>query len=137
MYITDFVCTYKNVEDEYTDDIYRSQLLQAFNLEEYDYKKIEENMNDLFFYFKNDSNGLKILEVLLIKQDKFPVLEYFISFNDKKSNLEKMEEIFFLLFSYDLFDNMHLCLIDLFNKGQISNEKKDLFIKQYLNKKLN
>ena len=36
MYITDFICTYKKFEDgEEADDIYRSQYLQAFNLEEW------------------------------------------------------------------------------------------------------
>ena len=37
MYQTDFICTYKLMEDEFSrNQMYRTQLVQAFNLEECD-----------------------------------------------------------------------------------------------------
>ena len=142
MYITDFVCTYKKFEHENkhekksevdSDDIYRSQFMQAFGLEKWDYKKIEEIQDDLFFYVKNDTNGKKILETLFENKDKYPILGFLLTQTNEKNNLEKMKEIFFILFSYELFDLFHNCLIDLFNKNKISDENRDNLL-NYLKK---
>jgi hypothetical protein len=141
MYITDFICTYKKFEQQEetksnenidSDDIYRSQFLQAFKLEKWDYQQIEEKQNDLFFYVKNDINGMKILEVLLENKDKYPMLSFIFVQTDEKNNLEKMSEIFFILFSYELFDLFHNCLIDLFNKNKISDENRDKLINELI-----
>ena len=35
-YQTNFICTYKLMDEEFTDDLYQIQLLQAFNLEKWD-----------------------------------------------------------------------------------------------------
>ena len=134
MYITDFVCTYKRFENEEdSDDMYRAQYLQAFGINEYDFKKIDEKLEDLFFYFKNDKNGKKILENLFKKKEKY----YFLNFvcnqdktNEIENNLEELSKIFFILFSYDLFDLTHDCLNELFNKGSISDNKTNILIKE-------
>jgi len=100
MYITDFICTYKKFEDE----------------------------KDLFFYVKNDTNGKKILETLFENKDKYPILGFLLTQTNEKNNLEKMKEFFFILFSYELFDLFHNCLIDLFNKNKISDENTNNLI---------
>ena len=128
MYITDFVCTYKKFENEKdseidSDDIYRSQFLQAFGLDKWNYEKIEELQEDLFFYVKNDLNGIKILESLFENKEKYPMLGFLLTqTTNQKNNLEKIKEIFFILFSYEYFDLFHNCLVDLFNKNKISDE---------------
>jgi hypothetical protein len=132
MYITDFVCTYKKLKDEIdSDNLYRIQYLQAFDINDYNFKTINEKLEDLFFYFKNDKNGLEIMESLFKKKDKY----YFLNFicdqtKDNKTNLEEFSNIFFILFCYDLFDLMHNCLNDLFNNGYISENNKELLINE-------
>ena len=42
MYITNFACTYKLHDEEDQEDVYRAQFLQAFNLNEWDDNKINE-----------------------------------------------------------------------------------------------
>ncbi len=133
MYITDFVCTYKKFENEKdSDDIYRSQFLQAFGLDNWNYKKIEEIQDDLFFYVKNDSNGMKILETLYENKQKFPMLGFILT---QTKDLENIKEIFFILFSYEYFYLFHNCLIDLFNKHKISDENTNNLINNILNTK--
>lgn len=140
MYITDFICTYKQFEDEVdSDDMYRAQYLQAFGINEYNFKMIDKTLEDLFFYFKNDNNGKEILNHLIKKKDKY----YFLDFvcinqtnknnyeeNNEQNNLEELSNIFFILFCYDLFDLTHNCLNDLFNNGSISDKNTNLLIKE-------
>lgn len=116
MYNTSFICTYNLISDtdddnDLANDLYRSQLLQAFNLNEWDSDKI----NVLFSFITNklihNDKGKLILEKMKHKS----ILP-----------LEDMELI--LLFSYDFFYLFHNCLIDLLNKNIISDEKYNLLI---------
>ena len=43
LYQTDFICTYKLMDEEFTDDLYQIQILQAFNLERW-YDNIINNL---------------------------------------------------------------------------------------------
>jgi hypothetical protein len=42
MYVYDFICTYKLIDEEFRDTLYKQQLLEAFNLREYDENVILE-----------------------------------------------------------------------------------------------
>ena len=67
MYITDFICTYKQHDINDQNVMYQQQLLQAFNLDAWDddivntsvkeiYEKIKDNqdINDILNKIKND-----------------------------------------------------------------------------------
>ena len=47
-YDTTFICTYKQADDDITDDLYRSQFLQSFKLEDWNDNLITEKTDLLF-----------------------------------------------------------------------------------------
>lgn len=51
MYICDFICTYKMMDnDDDRNDLYRIQILQAFGLHCYDDAALNKNSGSLFSY---------------------------------------------------------------------------------------
>lgn len=121
MYNTSFICTYNlindnDVDNDLANDLYRSQLLQAFNLNEWDTDKM-----DNLFKFINDK---------LINNDKGKLILYAMK-HKATFPIDDMELI--LLFSYDFFYLFHNCLIDLLTKNDISDEKYNLLIKKIEN----
>ena len=118
MYNTTFICTYNlinnNVDDNDNDldnELYRSQLLQAFNLTEWDTKKIDNLFDYINKKLLNDDKGKLIIE----KMKQKAILP-----------IDDMELI--LLFSYDYFYLFHNCLIDLLNLNYISDDKYNSLI---------
>jgi hypothetical protein len=62
MYDSEFICTYKMMDsEEDQEQLYKIQLLQAFNLEEWNDEVINDTMVELFNLMKLDSNLDKIL----------------------------------------------------------------------------
>lgn len=57
MYITNFACTYKLHDEEDQEDVYRAQFLQAFNLNEWDDNKINEETDKLYSLCKTKRNS--------------------------------------------------------------------------------
>jgi hypothetical protein len=129
MYNTSFLCTYNlldniidnnvdNENDDYDirDDLYRSQILQAFNLKEWNI----DIMDNVFEYVNqkliNDEKGKCLLEKMKYKSI-IPI-----------KDMELM-----LLFSYDYFYLFHNCLIDLFNNNCISEKNYNLLIEKIEN----
>lgn len=123
MYNSSFKCTYNLLDCENTNEmdikenLYRSQFLQAFNMNELD----EESNFELMFEFINDKlmkneKGQTILNKMKEK-NHFPI--------------EGMELV--LLFSYDFFYLFHNCLIDLLNDGEIKDENYNMLIKKIEN----
>ena len=47
-YTTNFICTYDKHDDDINNNIYQAQLLQAFNLNEYDDDIINNKINKLY-----------------------------------------------------------------------------------------
>nr|UZT29024.1 hypothetical protein [Nucleocytoviricota sp.]UZT29127.1 hypothetical protein [Nucleocytoviricota sp.] len=97
MYCKNFITTYKSTNDyDISFPLYQSQLLQAFDLLDFDENKIT-----------NESNKI---EKELINNNEFILI--------KKNLLKKFENSFFneenimmLFFSYDYFDEFHKCYI--------------------------
>lgn len=122
MYDTTFKCTYNLLNDEndengLRDDLYRSQLLQAFNMNELDF----ESKFDTILSYVNDcllkaNKGIIILNKMKDK-NHFP--------------FEGMELV--ILFSYDYFYLTHNCLIDLLNDGDIKDENYNMLIQKIEN----
>ena len=102
-YNSDFICTYKLLEDEEDDCCnlcYQTQLLQALNMTKFDDFIITKNIEAVYFFIKDYS---EIVGLLIVLKEKY-----------KNSNLaffiENEIALFQLLFSYDYFDVFHKCL---------------------------
>lgn len=128
MYKTDFVCTYKEFEKIEDDEVdadmmYRAQYLQIFGLTEYDERAINASLELL----KSKVNELPELKELLLKH---PYHGNFASMtkveNEREINEDSVIEMLLVcMFSYPTMDAFHLCLIDAFKHGTISNISRE------------
>ena len=124
MYDTNFLCTYKLLEnseksiqdyegdnDEGDNDeelykiLYQIQLLHAFKIQTFDEKKLVDKQNNIYKIIKDNIDIIKLLDILEKK---------YINFNKNC--------LFQILFSYDYFQYFHVCLIDIFNNNKIKEE---------------
>ena len=113
MYATDFICTYKLIDDEFKDALYQMQLLQAFDLEKYDTEKMNSIIEDIYKELECNEKFKKIISNHPEYDTKFSSLTLVI------------------LFSYDTFDLFHLCLVDYYSKGDISDERMNALLNKY------
>lgn len=98
--------------EDSADLIYKSDILQVFDLIDYDDAKIEQEMITLFGILKNNE---KIIECMKKMAHRF------VS--------EDLEFGMMLLFSYDTFYVMHLCICDVIEKGETEEDNMNLLIK--------
>jgi hypothetical protein len=120
MYNTSFKCTYNFIKDtdedyELVDDLYRCQLLQAFNLDNWNSDAIDK----LFVYLNEKIMADEKGKIILDKMNQ--------------TNIYPIDDALILLFSYEYFYLFHDCLIDLFNKNYITYEKFNLLIQKIEN----
>lgn len=119
MYKTNFVCTYKAFEaledDEVNADmLYQAQFLQVFGLTQY-----------------NDDAINAGLQIVKAKSAEVPELQALILQHPYRDNLgtndatDAVDVILPLLFAYPTMDVFHLCLIDAFTTGSLSQEHQD------------
>jgi hypothetical protein len=119
MYKTDFVCTYKAFESLEDDEVnadmlYQAQFLQVFGLTQY-----------------NDDAINAGLQIVKAKSAEVPELQALILQHPYRANLgpndanDAVDVILSLLFAYPTMDVFHLCLIDAFTTGRISQEHQD------------
>lgn len=122
MYKTNFVCTYKAFEqiedDEVNSDmLYQAQFLQVFGLTDY-----------------NDSAINAGLEVIKAKAEEVPELKALIlrhPYNSNVSSDNDIDGILPMMFAYPMLDVFHLCLIEAFKTGKISNECQEKVLQAY------
>ena len=130
-YQTNFICTYKLMDEEFTDDLYQIQLLQAFNLEKWDDALINNLCYELYILLmKPDTIFRDIIEKGKQNRDIKNIYDSIIQDNgtkgdDKHNEHTNGEEdhdsiIFALLFTYDFFDLFHKCICEYFRNGVIS-----------------
>ena len=98
--------------EDSADLIYKSDMLQAFNLTEYDDSKIEEEMKSLFEILKNNE---KMVECMTKLAHRYVT--------------EELEFGMMILFSYDTFYVMHSCICDVIENGDISEDNMNLLVK--------
>ena len=109
-YDTTFKCTYNLIDEtdedesydiEYSDDLYRSQFLQAFCLNDWDGAKINRAMEYIFKITCQTTEGKEIIKLA-----------------QQKYNIYKIDDdgVMPFLFSYDNFYLFHDCLIDIISK---------------------
>lgn len=120
MYQTDFICTYKLMDDEFTDDLYQIQILQAFNLEKWDDNVINNRCFELYTILTNaDTIFRDIIEKAKKNIDITNIYDSVIDKDDKDAK-DDDKIIFALLFTYDYFDLFHKCICEHMRNGKVS-----------------
>lgn len=127
MYKTDFVCTYKEFEkiedDEVNADMmYRAQYLQVFGLIHYDTEAINASLKMI----KSKVVELPELRALVLKHPYHSK----ISLSQKED--DALDMLLVCMFSYPTMDVFHLCLIDAFKTGKISQTNSEKLLIAYL-----
>ena len=121
MYIYDFICTYKMMDDDDDrNDLYRIQILQAFGLHCYDDAALNKKIEELYYHMKEK-------ECAQLKE----IIEESYKVNQHICVCDML--VFTFLFSYDYFDMFHKCLIDFFTHGRILEETKNNLIDKIKN----
>jgi hypothetical protein len=111
-YNTEMVCTYKLLADDDPKDImYRSQMLQAFNLTKWDGEMVQAGIDKLYEKCKHSD---QFKEIIKLSPNKFIPGDGPMSFC--------------LLFSYHTFELMHKCIQDYLKCGKIGDENYATFI---------
>ena len=109
MYNYDMICTYKMMDND--DDqkvMYQIQLLQLFNLD--DYNDVELS-NKIFKLYDSVKDNIDIEHLI----DNHPYKSYFLN----------NALIFQAYFSFDTLDVFTNCLRDIKNQGKINDKNKD------------
>uniref|UniRef100_A0A6C0JWD0 Uncharacterized protein n=1 Tax=viral metagenome TaxID=1070528 RepID=A0A6C0JWD0_9ZZZZ len=108
LYDVSFLCTYKQIDN---DDLYRIQLLQAFQLMEWNDEEVATKIDTL--YDKTVSHFKKIYDRM--KQDN-SIVSHLLLFLGKDP-CDK--DLFRTLFMMDTFQELHSCICDILNQGRI------------------
>lgn len=110
------MCTYRSHEDTDTDHLYRMQLLQALHLSKWDDETVEERINDLFSKIQSAPEMAIILKNIRNNQ-QFSLIITVMGGKNIKDDL-----LFRLLFSYQLFDYAHRCIVDMLQKNSVDKD---------------
>ena len=122
----DFLCTYHLIEndDNLSSICYQNQLLQSFNLNNFDSQKIDDNILKVFNIMRDDEEIIEILDIL---SDRVQI------FNFLKQNNQKLDYsfIFQMLFSYDYFYLFHNSFIH-YKTNKSLNKSSFSELKQFI-----
>ena len=142
-YHTDFICTYKQMDDENSQEfLYRIQLLQALGLESWNDEDVNVVMNNTYDKIKDISVFREIIEKAKISKDLEFLLALICSDTSNADtsnadtsgadtsgadtgtcdaiNVEKL--VFELLFKYEYFDVFHKCLSEQLRDGRVQDK---------------
>jgi hypothetical protein len=149
MYNTTFICTYpfydedlidlnpisqkykeekgdkyepeEDVDDDTRDYLYKSELLFALEIDEYNDEIMQKKIADLYVHV------LSILENSDYKDEFKMVCKKAASIIIEDDSEQGTEEFgFFVFFAYDFFHIMHFALCELFERGDFTKETIDL-----------
>ena len=107
MYNYNIIVNYKNSS---SDDQYRICFCDVFTMPQYDNDIVLKTINEVFSKYKDNDDFKKIIE-----------------FAQRKFNEDELHSFMFL-FSWDSFEILHKCLIDLNNHQQITAENMQLLL---------
>ncbi len=111
MYQADFICTYKMMDEpDDQEELYRIQLLQAFDVTDVDDEQINEITAELYAELANRPEFITIFNKARQNKSIIEMLDFL-----KLSGEERLEEndiVFNLLFKFEYFDLLHRCIID-------------------------
>jgi hypothetical protein len=119
MYVDDFICTYKQHEGENQENVYRTQFLQAFDLQTWDDTKVDEGMSSLYETIKN----LDDIVFIINAAKKSKELEMLILFSQADD-----ATIFKMLFKFELFDMTHRCICDAIATQKVDDVHKQVLV---------
>ena len=119
LYVHDFICTYKLQEEEYQEDLYRTQFLQAFGLDTWNDETVEKRLRQLYESIKTLQDVKEIIEKAKTSE-QLAMLLLFSGTND--------DDVFKLLFKFELFDLTHRCICDALNDRKISKINKEYLL---------
>lgn len=119
MYQADFICTYKLMDDASDqEDMYRIQVLQAFDLNEWNNDVIKDIVNDLYTKLKDIPAMKQIFERA---RGNSSVIEMLALFDDDEC-VNENDIIFYFLFNFEYFDMIHRCIVDYFANNTIHDK---------------
>jgi hypothetical protein len=116
MYNYSIITTYLDIRDEKQDTQYRKELLDVFNIEQYDHQTIMQCMKIIFEKYKLHNQVINILQTLIENETKFPI------------ELDQ-ETAFMMMFSFENFYFFHKALVELERDENINNQLYNKIIK--------
>jgi hypothetical protein len=129
MYCTDFVCTYHlygtdddNDHEQDDEDIYRSQFLQAFELEEWDDDIINKKTLELFNKIRENKDCKAIFDKIFEKVKRHKDNMFYIMMIGDDDLV-----MFKLLFKFELFHITHSILCSYLNNNIITEDADKLY----------
>ena len=123
-YDATFICTYKQSDDDVTEDLYRSQFLQGFMLDTFNDEEITKKTDKLFKH--TEKYFLDIFQEMRSGNTKFSHMLMIMGDNLTNSNL------FRVFFIYDTFDLFHRCICDIVNNNEINSQHYEMFKNEVL-----
>ena len=122
---TDFRCTYKRMLDpEDQENLYRIQLLQAFNMNTWDDDAINDTVTEIYRKISQDTD----FKIIFIKAQNNKSLNEMLALFNEDESIEQNEIIFTMLFKYEYFDLLHRCISDYLREGQIKKDNFEMLI---------
>jgi hypothetical protein len=114
MYQTDFVCTYKWMESaEDQESLYRIQLLQAFDLEQWNDDVFNATVTQLYHMFEKSDEYAQILAKTKANEYIHNLVAQFNMTPAAETPEHSDDELYFsILFNFHTFDLFHRCIID-------------------------
>ena len=134
-YTTDFICTYKLMDDEFEQDyLYKIQLLQAFGINTWNDEKASDVIMTIYNKIKDDIIFREILEKGKNNKEIQELLQWTYVVNECDEKIQhdidfSNKIVFELLFRYDTFDLIHRCLSDYLREGKIKESNFENLIK--------
>ena len=120
MYQSDFICTYKLHSKEDQADMYRIQLLQAFDVMKWDDTAIDTSVKTLFEQIGKHKDIQRILQ----RAKTSKCCESVVMLVDSEDYT-----IFSNLFQYDLFDLFHRCICDVVSRKRVDPIHMEMLFK--------
>ena len=119
MYVDDFICTYKLHDEDDQEIMYRSQFLQALDLNTWNDKLVEERLSTLYLSIKENED----IREIITKAKTSKTLEMLLLFSGNNDIT-----LFKMLFKFELFDMTHRCICDIRSKNSISTTNKEVLL---------
>lgn len=122
---TDFRCTYKRMLDpEEQENLYRIQLLQAFNMNNWNDDAINDTVTEIYRKISQDTD----FKIIFVKAQNNKSLNEMLTLFNEDESIEQNEIIFTMLFKYEYFDLLHRCISDYLREGQIKKDNFEMLI---------
>ena len=136
MYQADFVCTYKlfdDIDENDREQMYRIQLLQAFDLTLWNDDIINKVIEELYSSISLSGVFKDVFTKARRNKDISELLNIYNASNteietDKIAILDENDIIFKILFKFEYFDLTHRCIIDYL----INNSIDDIYLNKLL-----